>query len=548
MALLSRPVVFMGAILAIAIGGIGMLVAAVTGLDAPSLLIGIIVGLVAASVYFVLRVLEPVERGLKELGSGQLSDENPLRDLCGSLVSDARAGRALVETLSGSADKNAISAAQVSYAADQLKIRLDRQVEETAQMADYTGQITETVRESSRQAADAATMAQQASQISAEGREALTGAIESVRVVHQQSGENLRLIQELNEKSNKIQGVTTTIQGIAEQTNLLALNAAIEAARAGDQGRGFAVVADEVRQLAGRTAQATGEVAETLQDIRTDTSLIVTRIEDLARSVEEGLVSVENVGEQLDQIRDQSDHLQQQVARIAENDQNNEQSLERVFTAIGTVRDQISESDNSVKSLAEQAATLMELAEQANAAFALNSDASYHRFFYQQAKDGADRIGQLFEQAIRDGKLTQSALFDKTRTPVPNTRPQKYSSAFDQFTDQYLPSVQEATRDSHGAVVFAIAAAPDGYVPTHNREFAHAPTGDPDVDLVKSRSKRLFNDRTGARCGNHTQDMLLQTYRRDTGEIMHDLSVPVYVNGRHWGGFRVGYRPDNHGD
>jgi len=548
MALLSRPVVFMGAILAIAIGGIGMLVAAVTGLDAPSLLIGIIVGLVAASVYFVLRVLEPVERGLKELGSGQLSDENPLRDLCGSLVSDARAGRALVETLSGSADKNAISAAQVSYAADQLKIRLDRQVEETAQMADYTGQITETVRESSRQAADAATMAQQASQISAEGREALTGAIESVRVVHQQSGENLRLIQELNEKSNKIQGVTTTIQGIAEQTNLLALNAAIEAARAGDQGRGFAVVADEVRQLAGRTAQATGEVAETLQDIRTDTSLIVTRIEDLARSVEEGLVSVENVGEQLDQIRDQSDHLQQQVARIAENDQNNEQSLERVFTAIGTVRDQISESDSSVKSLAEQAATLMELAEQANAAFALNSDASYHRFFYQQAKDGADRIGQLFEQAIRDGKLTQSALFDKTRTPVPNTRPQKYSSAFDQFTDQYLPSVQEATRGSHGAVVFAIAAAPDGYVPTHNREFAHAPIGDPDVDLVKSRSKRLFNDRTGARCGNHTQDMLLQTYRRDTGEIMHDLSVPVYVNGRHWGGFRVGYRPDNHGD
>ncbi|AZT84707.1 methyl-accepting chemotaxis protein [Marinobacter sp. NP-4(2019)] len=546
MALLSRPVVFMGAILAVAIGGAGILVASVTGLDAPSLLIGIIVGLVAASVYFVLRVLEPVERGLKELNSGQLSEGNPLSDQCGRLVSDARVGRALVETLSGSADKNAISAAQVSYAADQLKLRLDRQVEETAQMADYTGQITETVRESSRQATDAATMAQQASQISAEGRQALTGAIESVRVVHQQSGENLRLIQELNEKSNKIQGVTTTIQGIAEQTNLLALNAAIEAARAGDQGRGFAVVADEVRQLAGRTAQATGEVAETLQDIRNDTTLIVTRIEDLARSVEEGLISVENVGEQLDQIRDQSDHLQQQVARIAENDQNNEQSLERVFMAIGTVRDQISESDGSVKSLAEQAATLMELAEKANAAFALNSDASYHRFFYQQAREGADRIGQLFEQAIRDGKITQGALFDKTRKPVPNTRPQKYSSAFDQFTDQYLPSVQEAVKDSHNAVVFAIAAAPDGYVPTHNRDFAHAPTGDPDVDLVKSRSKRLFNDRTGARCGNHTQDMLLQTYRRDTGEIMHDLSVPVYVNGRHWGGFRVGYRPDNH--
>ncbi|MGO1462151.1 MAG: methyl-accepting chemotaxis protein [Marinobacter sp.] len=379
-------------------------------------------------------------------------------------------------------------------------------------------------------------MALQNRQASIEGRQALTTAIDSIRVVHQQSGENLRLIQELNDKSNKIQGVTTTIQSIAEQTNLLALNAAIEAARAGDQGRGFAVVADEVRQLAGRTAQATGEVAETLQEIRSDTALIVTRIEDLARSVEEGLASVETVGERLDQIRDQSDRVQQQVARIAEIDQNNELSLAHVFSAIETVRDHISESDTSVVSLAEQAATLMELAEVANAAFALNSGSSYHRFFYDQARAGAEQIGQVFGQAIRDGKLNENALFDKSRKPIPNTQPAKYSSSFDSFTDQCLPVVQEKVKSSHPSLVFAIVAAPDGYIPTHNQEFAHLPTGDSQTDLVRSRSKRLFNDRTGIRCGSHTEDMLLQTYRRDTGEIMHDLSVPVYVNGRHWGG------------
>ena len=506
---------------------------------------GVVIGLVVATAYLVLRVLEPVERSIKQLNAGELSADSPLGKQCASLLADAKAGRALVETLSGSADKSAISAAQVSYAADQLKIRLDRQVSETAQMAEYAGQITESVRESAQQATDAATMALQNRQVSVEGRDALTSAINSVRAVHEQSSENLRLIQELNEKSNKIQGVTTTIQGIAEQTNLLALNAAIEAARAGDQGRGFAVVADEVRQLAGRTAQATGEVAETLQEIRSDTSLIVSRIEDLAKSVESGLESVESVGERLDQIRDQSDRVQQQVARIAEIDQNNEQSLQQVSSAIETVRDQITESDTSVASLAQQAATLMELAEEANAAFALNSDESYHRFFYDQARQGADRIGKLFEKAVRDGQLAESALFDKQRTPIPKTDPQKYSSSFDRFTDQQLPTVQEAVKGAHPSMVFAIAAAPDGYVPTHNRDFAHAPTGDPKVDLVKSRSKRLFNDRTGARCGSHTQNMLLQTYRRDTGEVMHDLSVPIYVNGKHWGGFRLGYKPDN---
>jgi methyl-accepting chemotaxis protein len=26
---------------------------------------------------------------------------------------------------------------------------------------------------------------------------------------------------------------------------------------------------------------------------------------------------------------------------------------------------------------------------------------------------------------------------------------------------------------------------------------------------------------------------------------MHDLSVPIMVKGRHWGGLRLGYKPEN---
>ncbi|GAK87296.1 methyl-accepting chemotaxis protein [Vibrio ponticus] len=73
-------------------------------------------------------------------------------------------------------------------------------------------------------------------------------------------------------------------------------------------------------------------------------------------------------------------------------------------------------------------------------------------------------------------------------------------------------------------------------------------TGNPDIDIVRNRTKRIFGDRVGQKCGSHTQTMLLQTYKRDTGEIMHDLSVPIYVNNKHWGAVRLGYKPIDHVD
>ena len=39
-----------------------------------------------------------------------------------------------------------------------------------------------------------------------------------------------------------------------------------------------------------------------------------------------------------------------------------------------------------------------------------------------------------------------------------------------------------------------------------------------------------------------TEKVLVQTCRGDTGEVMHDLSVPIFLKGRHWGGFRMGYK------
>jgi methyl-accepting chemotaxis protein len=69
-------------------------------------------------------------------------------------------------------------------------------------------------------------------------------------------------------------------------------------------------------------------------------------------------------------------------------------------------------------------------------------------------------------------------------------------------------------------------------------------TGDPAKDLLYSRHQRIYqSNRTEQRRCSHTDPLLLQTYMRDTGEILNDLSMPIYIDGKHWGAFIMGFDP-----
>jgi len=82
-------------------------------------------------------------------------------------------------------------------------------------------------------------------------------------------------------------------------------------------------------------------------------------------------------------------------------------------------------------------------------------------------------------------------------------------------------------------------------LPTHNKKFSQPQGGDPAWNAANSRHRRIFNDRTGLAAGNHSKSFLLQTYRRDMGggqyALMKDVSAPIMIGGRHWGGVRLAY-------
>ena len=80
------------------------------------------------------------------------------------------------------------------------------------------------------------------------------------------------------------------------------------------------------------------------------------------------------------------------------------------------------------------------------------------------------------------------------------------------------------------------------YVATCNDHLSQPLTGDYETDLVNNRTKKIYDDRPGKKASENTKQLLLQTYKRDMGDVMHDLSVPIHVSSRHWGCFRIGFK------
>ena len=147
-----------------------------------------------------------------------------------------------------------------------------------------------------------------------------------------------------------------------------------------------------------------------------------------------------------------------------------------------------------------------------------------------------------FDLLLTGGQLTMAQLFDTFYIPIPNTDPQKFHTQYDRMIDGIVRPVLDKYLAADERFIFVVAVDRNGYLPTHNARFSQPLTGDGDHDTKWNRTKRIFNDRTGLAAAKNTQPLLLQRYSRDTGEEMTDLSVPIYIQGRHWGALRIGYK------
>lgn len=447
-----------------------------------------------------------------------------------------------VHDMSQVVEKSSITLADLSWQANTMNKEMKALATKGAQIAASSQSLTRNSTQVSADALSVAQLAQLSKENSQLGQVELQTTIEGMRDMGTRTQVVSSSITRLQVSSEKIEHIVQLIRDIADKINLLSLNAAIEAARAGEHGKGFAVVSDEVRKLADKTFAATREIDESVSGIMNETGQAVSSMNELLSDVQSNVGKIEQVGSRLNGILDSSSVLSDQMGGIVQASEQSAQDVAKISQYLVEIQDELTSFGLRIESQERQTLELTELGEGFYDKLVELNMQTLHSRMFQVARQAADAVQGAFEQAIQQGEISVQDLLSLDHFPIQGTNPTKYSSRFDAFTDRVLPAIQEQVLSQDPTLVFAICTNKRGYVPTHNDKFAKAPTGIYEQDLVNSRSKRIFSDRTGSRCGAHTKKVLLQTYKRDTGEIMHDLSVPIYLQGTHWGGFRMGYK------
>ena len=195
---------------------------------------------------------------------------------------------------------------------------------------------------SADQAQSATRSAQQALTSIEFGNIAVQETLESMKILKQKVKEIALQIEQLNEKTNEIGNISSSVTDLANQTNMLALNASIESVRAGKNGKGFAIIATEIRKLADQSKKSVEGINYLVVDIKKAIDSTVTVTSEGTNTLQLGSEITEKTANAFDGIANAVNNMLLNNQQISQTAQQQAIAIQQVVDAMNMINQSIS--------------------------------------------------------------------------------------------------------------------------------------------------------------------------------------------------------------
>lgn len=380
----------------------------------------------------------------------------------------------------------------------------------------------------------------------------IAGTVEFVRASSTRSRGVAAWVTELGDQVTDVMGALQAsekgleeINLIAREVNILAVNASIEASRAGEAGKGFAIIASAIGELARKTAEVTKGMGDNVESLKDSLTEIASGSETYGKEATQVIEETDQTDKALADIASRATEMDTLSAEINTEAEAARNAAEQVLPNISKIQTDTHDTASEISAVRNRANNLIDRSETLVQLSVKLGGTSDDAPFIAKVLEDAAEIGRRMEEALASGRISDANLFSEHYQPIPGSNPEQVATPFTSLTDEICPQIQEAALEFSDRVVFCAAVDRNGYLPTHNKKFSQPQGADPVWNAANSRNRRIFDDRVGLKAGRNTAPFLLQVYRRDMGggafKMMKDLSAPIQVRGRHWGGLRLAY-------
>jgi methyl-accepting chemotaxis protein len=195
---------------------------------------------------------------------------------------------------------------------------------------------------------------------------AVEGTMRGMDSLREVISETEKRFKRLGERSQEISSAVALVNTISERTHVLSLNASMQAATAGEAGRGFAVVAQEVQRLSDSSRQATGEIAQLVSNIQSETNETLITMNRLISDVVAQTELARRAGHEMTQTQTATSELVGLVQKIAAFSAQQQDMAQALQKTVQGMNDGTTQTSTAIAQQTSATNTLVQFAQRLN--------------------------------------------------------------------------------------------------------------------------------------------------------------------------------------